>query len=822
MVRILKKLILIVFLSFSEIIIINASSCEYYSRVYNEFAEACRIKQVEYAYCDLEIYIEPITNQDDSNSVTFVCKSHKDSECRFSYSSYLGFYIPQSCLEQTNPIVANGIEIKNQSPVTFCGSIIEPSNQVLGEIINLNNLNFDLVYFTSRSAGKKSDYEIKFNIPNNSNSNDISLSFLEGEAPILTNTYPGGTAFSYIWNGQDKEGKETWGGRKIFLTHKELKNNQTILEKKYEILVGNFKAKKLGLGGWVPSIWHFYDDVVKRIYLGNGASRNVEAVKEGAYFRVADELGREVYYFDELGRIVETRLGLTGSILYKFVYDTESGFLKKITDSYQKNTLFMYGNNKLKKIIGSNGVEIKIQLDENNNLVSLIKPKNEIYEMTYEQNSHLLRSFKKPNGLISTFTYDNLGNLIQDTNNSGQSSLLTKTSDGIKATSAIGRNTHYNYDSKANKENVVTPSGLTTTYVNSPTESNISNSISTLKKQINNDDRFSGQAKYYSNISINNFGERNIKENRTFRLIDNTNPFSIQTFSREITEGDSRVLHSYDGITRLHKFETIEGRFSTSQIDSLERPILMQTGNLLPVKFTYDQKNLMSISQGDRKTKFSYDSNNDLLKTITNNESHSKHFFYDEANRLSSIKIEDGRIVGLKYDSNNNLVSVSPPGRPNHQIGFGLNELVASYNPPSLEGLTSVNTTYHYNNDRDLIKIKRPDGLEINLNWNQNTGLLDSISGAFGSIARQYQNEQLAKIINYDGQIANFSYMGTVVTEMNILDSNQSEIYSFKRSPSTKFPGLVGLESLEVKSVTKLINYDYNKDKFLTKAGDLN
>lgn len=817
-----KKMFVVLFLYVLEAQSISAFCLDNEKKMYEDFAESCRQAQIEYEGCDVDIYLESQVHRFDPSLITFSCLSHKPGRCGFAYSTYMSDYIPTNCFEPVTINSPTGIETKNQNPVSICGSVIEPTNQVLGEIINLDPMSFDLVYFTSRSSGKKSDYEIKFSIPNNSNTNEISLSFIKSGTPFYMNQFPGGTNFSYIWNGQNSDGIESWGGKKLFLNHKVLNNSQTVSENEFQVAVGNLKAKKLGIGGWLPSVWHFYDDNIKRIYFGNGSSRDINAISDGDYLRVASIDGSEVYYFDNLGRIVETRFGLTGTLKYKFLYDNTSGFLRKITDSHNKNTLFIYDtSNKLLKITTSNGIEIKTQLDSSGNLISLTRSSNEIFKMTYHQDSHLLKSFKKPNGLLSTFTYDSYGNLINDSNNSGFVSALTNSSTGMIVTSAMGRSRQFGYDNKTKTEMVISPTGFTTNYSNTESETSVSNPNYKIKKQLSDDSRFAGQVKYNSQITINNFGTRSITESRMFNLSDNSNPFSVQNFSKEITDGDSKVTHTYDGLTRSHRYESQEGRFSSVQTDALERPIFQQTGDLFPVKFSYDKDKLVTISQGERNTRFVYNSK-DLIKTIINRAGHSQQYSYDQANRLSSIKLEDGRVVGLKYDSNNNLISITPPGRPSHLTSFGLNEEVASYTPPRIAGITNSSTTYSYNNDKDLIKISRPDGELINFNWNSMTGLLDSISGSFGNISRQYNNELPVLITDQHGQKTNLSYTGTIVTGMSVLNSNDSEIYYFNRSPSIKFPGLVGEESLRVGTDNKSILYEYDNDKLLTKIGDLN
>ena len=717
---------------------------------------------------------------------------------------------------------------ENADPCTFVGSIIYNSNQVIGEIIPLTGLDFSLSHFSSRVEGRVGDYTTDFKINTKNLLSKINsvefLAYDDNNQLVKSQTYSKNieTTFYLNWNGLDSSNQKTWGSRKYKFIYRTNSSDNSIADLEYSLALGNFKAIKLGLGGWVPTIWNFYDHTSEKLYLGSGNVKGVKAVKEGSLYRVAGNGGNEVYYFDELGRQVLTKTSLTGSVVYRFNYDDITQKLINITDAFNRVTRFKYDeNNNLSEIVSPENVKTRIVLNSDGYIQSVTNPKNEVYRMEYVDAKGLLKKFTKPTGTFAEFTYDDKGNLVRDLNSSGLESKLEKTSVGVKTTTAMGRVFENNYDSKKNQEVSISPSGLKTTYTNSATESKVENVISITKSDLVNDPRFGDQVKNFSATTINNFGTKTIVENNVAELSDPSNIFSINNLTKTVAEGPSVVSSSYDGLTRTHTVVTSEGRQLATQVDSLERPILSQVGSTLPTKYNYQNELLTTISQGDRKTEFFYNPNNKLLMSVKNAEGQKVNFLYDDAQRLKAKQLPDGRVIQYHYDSNNNLVSITPPSRPAHLMNFGANELLSSYNPPALLGVANVNTQYSYNKDKDLVKITRPDGEVINYNRNQTTGLLDSITGSFGTISRQYQNEQLTKITDQNGQVANFSYTGNVVTGLSILDSNQREVYSFGRSSSSQFPGLVGSESIRVGNNNQSVDYEYDNDKVLKRAGDL-
>ena len=79
---------------------------------------------------------------------------------------------------------------------------------------------------------------------------------------------------------------------------------------------------------------------------------------------------------------------------------------------------------------------------------------------------------------------------------------------------------------------------------------------------------------------------------------------------------------------------------------------------------------------------------------------------------MTQETLPDGRIIDYTYDSNGNLISITPPGKPTHTFSYTVLNQVATYTPPDI-GLGNTQSQYIYNADKQLISLTRPDGQSI-------------------------------------------------------------------------------------------------------------
>lgn len=207
-----------------------------------------------------------------------------------------------------------------------------------------------------------------------------------------------------------------------------------------------FSPKTLGLGGWVPSVLHFYSAAESVLYLGHGPKRSVESRSSPRGRYVASEDGSEIYIFDNNGRHVSTLDAMTGSRLYSFEYDS-LGRLLVLNDRFGNTTTFERGSGEV-VVTSAFGRKTRLVLDGNGHLAQVIDPGGRTHRLTHSTEGRLL-SLKKPMGQLSEFTYDASGFLVRDVGAGGTAIDLTREIDvgglsqTVTSSTVLGRKTIY-------------------------------------------------------------------------------------------------------------------------------------------------------------------------------------------------------------------------------------------------------------------------------------------------------------------------------------------------------------------------------------------
>ena len=81
---------------------------------------------------------------------------------------------------------------------------------------------------------------------------------------------------------------------------------------------------------------------------------------------------------------------------------------------------------------------------------------------------------------------------------------------------------------------------------------------------------------------------------------------------------------------------------------------------------------------------------------------------------MTGLGLPGGRVAAFSYDENGNVESITPPGRDAHSFGFTAADLMDRYTPPMV-GTGPSTSTFLHNLDKDLTRISRPGGAEIEL-----------------------------------------------------------------------------------------------------------
>src|SRR5205823_2275279 len=84
-----------------------------------------------------------------------------------------------------------------------------------------------------------------------------------------------------------------------------------------------------------------------------------------------------------------------------------------------------------------------------------------------------------------------------------------------------------------------------------------------------------------------------------------------------------------------------------------------------------------------------------------------------------------------------NLNRITPPNRPQHSQSYTSVNLLASYDPPVVQGSGTTSTTYTYDLDGLLKDILRPDGLAVHRSYDT-SGRLSTVQLPTGTITYGY------------------------------------------------------------------------------------
>ncbi|MBX3021994.1 MAG: PKD domain-containing protein [Bdellovibrionales bacterium] len=501
--------------------------------------------------------------------------------------------------------------------------------------------------------------------------------------------------------------------------------------------------------------------------------RSVLPAFSGGLTTIPSQDGSEYYFFSALGLHLETRDTLTGAIKYKFEHDSHS-LLTKIHDRTGNVTeIVRDGSGMATEIISPFGHHTRFTSDANGYLQSVTNPMNEKYQMSYDGDTGLLLEFKDARQNSTTFNYDERGRLRRETRpNQGFLELLRADLQRPRKGYEVSRSTSQGYTARHLVENDATGNKMVQTW-----EDGGSGRFTALEGKHERKRRdqsiwnahqapdpiFGLQSSYYSAeaTKLPSGLTQEVSRNRSAQFSSSSGLPVIESLSQATMINGKTYSAQYSGSNRLLRLSTPEGRLSQIQLDSIGRVSAYQIGGLEPVSLSFNAKGLLSQSQqGARRVQITYNAQG-LIEETTNALNQKNQFSYDQAGRIESQQLPDGRSIGFSYDANGNLTGITPPGRPMHQFLLNAMNLVSSYLPPSL-GATPINTIYSYNSDSQLTRVQRPDGQDVLLNYDSARAQLRSIQTSLGANSFNYSSVtgQLTSLSSYDGQNVALQYDG--------------------------------------------------------------
>ncbi len=713
-------------------------------------------------------------------------------------------------------------------PINQCGSVIQTENRVVGESIPVTGAPFSLSYFTSWAKGRAAEYKSISTIttatvrPNVTGYELWVYNEVGTQVDHRTFGITPNQNYTYTWNGLNSAGVETWGrvAYSVKVQEKATDFSPVITTTVY---LGSLKSKKLGLGLWVPDIWHFYDPGSQTVFNGDGSQRNVTATTiAGGGYRLPEQDGSLVYNFDSTGRITSTLTGITGTAIYTFAYDS-AGHLSSIAQPFGRITRFNYTSGLLSSITAPTGEITTVTTNGNGQLATVKAPNGETFSLTYANADGLITAFTNPHNNTTTMTYDADGNLITDKHSDGYSVTLGNLNGNLTSTSAMGLKTSETISGGAGD----LISSLQTQTLPDGSIYKVESDNSVFRRTFRGfdqtlvynsiDPRFGNQALALA-FSSNLY--RTINYSDTVNLSNSADPFSIVDWTNKTTVGTGTITSVYTGSSHSLVSTTQLGATHKTVFDTYQRPVSDQVGSQTPTTFTYTSELLTKVQQGVRATSLGYQSGTHRLSSVTNPLGQKTSFAYDSAGRLSSQTLPDARVISYNYDFQGNLLSITPPSRPVHSFLLGTNELVSTYQPPNLIAGTNYNTTYSYNLDKKLTKISRPDGQTINLSYNATTGQLNTVTGSFGTYTQTYGSDlNPLRTTGPNGSYVERTYSNSLLNA--ILTYCNASTYCGDYGIYLDSAGHVSMDTIANGIANGFITYSYDAAEHLIGTGDI-
>jgi RHS repeat-associated protein len=582
---------------------------------------------------------------------------------------------------------------------------------------------------------------------------------------------------------------------------------------------------------------YYYDRTKLRLFDGQGSSRFSKYVRSGDDFVVASSDAAELYFFDSTGKHITTRNALTGAVLKTFIYTSNK--LTSIRDAYNNTTKFVRNSSGVLGSIVAPFGQTTLITATSSGLISTIKsPLSQTHTLAYKSGTELLEKFTKPGGQFATFTYDTNGKLKSDVGSAGNrwDFLISLLSDQrtVDQSSAMSRKDTYYYwaengDTHRYVDYASTAWSDTVEHFNlggsTFSEENYGESVLT-KTDERLDilmDRPAAKSIVASDQETGNTQQVDYLYSRT--VAGKTSLFNYQTIT-DAAQISDRVSSTsvFNKSTLTFTNKSFEGVTSKRVIDQYGKTVSNQFGGDLAWTYLYDSAGRLSQKfQGTSSNKKSYLYNtNGYLQSTTNALNEVTSYSYDLAGKLTQITLPDGRLIGMTYDVNGNKTGITPPSKPQHKFVFNAMELMSSYQPPALTGVTVKDTTYAYNQDKQLTQITRPDTQIVKYVYGANTGRLEQAQVARGADKYTYVewSDRVSQIDSADGIRSVYKYFGkSLKSEEQRLVSNNALLASVEYLYDNEFR--VSARVVKGSGYTSTVGITYNGDSVPTKIGNM-
>ena len=201
------------------------------------------------------------------------------------------------------------------------------------------------------------------------------------------------------------------------------------------------------------------------------------------------------------------------------------------------------------------------------------------------------------------------------------------------------------------------------------------------------------------------------------------------------------------------------------------------------------------------------------IDTLTDAEGRIFDADYDIMGRLTRMTLPDGRTIGYGYDGIGNVTSITPPGRDAYGFVYDNVDQVIAQTYPAVIGGGTNQTDYQYNRARQITRMTRADGVEINYTYDA-AGRLETAVLPRGSYTYTYGAETglLDSVASPDGITETYIYDNDLLTQVTWSGAIAGSVgYAYDAK------GRLSTLTIEGEDFT----YAYNEDDDLIQAGAL-
>ena len=703
------------------------------------------------------------------------------------------------------------------------GSIVKVESQVLEERIPMPGLGFDLFYSSMRVSGRKVEDQIKIAATAMSPISDsTNVTRVKYNNQITTYSVDDQPNQKIDFDLASMTNSQTLESSVLVEIDTIEENISNAIPFTRFVPMGNLRAFHLGVGGWTPTILHWYDPVRRILNYGDGRIQKFATkakILSGNLIEIPDQNDEVVYYFNLEGRHQFTKTAKTGQVIQQFTYNNLK-LLTKIDLTHGRQIHFNRNSQgELTQIVSHNGDIFQIDLDATGYLKKVIYPNSKFYQLTHTSGG-LLTEFKTPRGDMNRFFYDTYGRLIKDElPGYGFWELVKNLDKSVTQSSEMGRVSQYSSVVQELNQTLTStsPASVQTTQTISASYVQFQKGTDQGSTYFNDDPRFGDKLKYVSSNSFNGLYQSLYKQ---ITLSDPNDVYSIQDWTETITDSFGSTQINYDSNLKKYTVQSPQNRMQNIWIDQYERPIQNQQGTNLATQFIYSNEKLTQIQQGSRTTTLNYNPKGNL-SSVVNPLQQSTSYVYDNIHRLVGVIFPDLRQIQYQYDDNNQITSITTPSNKTHYFSYGSDLLNNNYTAPNLGANIPSSTQYFYNLDRQLTEIKKIDQSSILFNYGASTGTLESI--VYGTDTYLFtfnpNTNRYSNLVSPDGITVERNYdLGDISYETTTVPGGLS--FYFQKN---KNGGRVQYDNVSNYSTypNSQINYSYNADGLLSASGDL-